>query len=282
MQKQTIRLQGLLSASLLSVICNTYAQESVSSFEQSLINKSDPVKQAQLENGLAGTQADFDMEALAHELKIRGWDIQNKTDGSLILAPRKASENSSEIFSDKKADKNTTANVQWQQLQQKLKDAGWTAVLDTDGSMHLTPPDTAPSTKSELPSQTIKSTADTHLKDTLKKTQKKLQESGWNVTNNLDGSIFLYPPQNPAAKKLHICQGIKPSVEVSLPVDSWQEAYDIARGWLENESILNSTVGKIRKIFNVYIISIVSDKSPYTLMHQIAIKNNNGAVILLN
>lgn len=273
MQKQTIPLQGLLSASLFTLMSISYAQETVSSFEQSIINKNGTKIQTQ-----TGTATTLDIKALTNELKTRGWEIQNKADGSLILVPQKPVDSSS----DEKLNKNTETKEQWQQLQQKLKNAGWIAVLDSDGSMRLTPPNTVQTTKSEELSHTIKSDEGNFIEGTFKDTQQKLKESGWNVTNNSDGSILLYPPKNEAPKKLHPCPGIKTVVKVPLPVDSWQEAHDITQGWLDSKSIPNSTVGKIRKIFNVYIISIVSDKSPYALMHQIAIKKSNGAVIILN
>ncbi|NOQ80621.1 MAG: hypothetical protein GQ546_14630, partial [Gammaproteobacteria bacterium] len=72
------------------------------------------------------------------------------------------------------------------------------------------------------------------------------------------------------------------TVNIDLPVNTWQEAHDIAQGWLQDNSIGNAAVGKIRKIINVYIISIVTNKSPHTLMHQVAIRSNDGAVLLLN
>jgi hypothetical protein len=280
MKKQTIRLQGLLNASLFTLISNTHAQESVSSFEQSIINKNEAVIQTRPENVVAGTPANFDMKALKIELKTRGWDIQQKTDGSLILLHRKPSGNSL----DKMADKNKASNHQWQQLQQKLQNAGWSAVLDTDGSMRLTPPNTVSATKSEEFSHAIKSieNEDNFFKGTFKNTQQKLKESGWHVTNNSDGSVLLYPPKNAVSKKIYSCPGIKPVVEVLLPVDSWQEAHDIAQGWLNDEIIPHSSVGKIREIFNVYIISIVSSETPFVLKHQIAIRKSNGVVIVLN
>ncbi len=279
MQKQTIFFHILLSALLLSSMNCISAQESVSNYEQSLINKTEPVTQIRPENSLSGISAKFDMEALTNELKARGWRIEHKTDGSLILIPHQ----SSDIVSGNQSDKNTSINEQWQQLQQKFQNAGWTAELDADGAMLLTPPHIASTTRPEEINPAIKSNDDRSFRDM----QQKLKASGWHISNHSDGSVILYPPElypekKTIAKKLLPCPGIKPIVAVLLPVDSWQEAHDIARGWLKNESLADSTVGKIRKIFNVYIISIVSDKAPFTLLHQIAIKNTNGSVIVLN
>ncbi|MCW8932570.1 MAG: hypothetical protein OQL19_20345 [Gammaproteobacteria bacterium] len=277
MQKRTIRIKGLLSTSLFAFICNTYAQESVSSYEKSLINKNESTIQSQTlvqsKRKSAETPINFDMNALKDELQTRGWDTQPQTDGSLILLPQQTLDNKK----IKKTDKNTSEKTQWQQLKQQLQNTGWSAFHDTDGSIHLTPPNSLHVKQSEEIIQ-----KNSKAQNTFKDAQQKLRDNGWNVIENSDGSIFIYPPKNAASKKLYSCPGIQPTVSVPLPVDSWQEAHDIAQGWLHKESIPNSALGKIRKIFNVYIVSIVSDKAPYSLMHQIAIKKNNGAVIVLN
>lgn len=269
MQKQTTVIKGLISLTLLTFINSIHAQESVSSYEQSVINQTASAKSAQTGNDLVGIPANYDMEALTKALDKRGWDIQRKADGSLILIPKTSP--------DKPSDKKTSTNDQWLQLQQEFQNAGWSAELDADGAINLTPPAPAPASKPEATSQ-IQSSENLSFKDM----QEKLKASGWGVSTNSDGSVLLYPPKKAATKKLRSCPGIKPVVKVSLPVDNWQEAHDIAQGWLSNESIPNSTVGKIRKIFNVYIISIVSDSAPFSLMHQIAVNNSNGTVIILN
>lgn len=281
MQKQTKPLPGLLSAPLFIIIMsNTYAMESVSSYEQSLDAENMPLKLIQAENIYAEKSEVIDMQTLKNELKTRGWDIQQNTSGSLILLPQKPSTS--------KAGTAKSINNQWQQLQKKFQNAGWSATLDDDGALQLTPPKSTSVVTQPEASPPVKSIEDKSFKDM----QRKLKESGWNVTSNSDGSMLLYPPQSyltseVISKTPYSCPGIKPTINVSLPVDSWQKAHDIAQGWLAKESIINKTlshsiVGKIRKIFNVYIISIVSNKAPFALMHQIAIKNSNGAIIILN
>ncbi|GEM_PF-2170993 len=274
MKKTTIVIQGLLSVSLFSLIRCAQAQESVSSFEQSIINHD---KVIQASNDSAEIRTHLTMEALSGELKARGWEIQQQTDGSIIMKRHLSSVNTASSQSEK----NISVNTRWQQLKQKFQKAGWSAELDNDGAMHLTPPGPTPMSMPQL--ETTSHNEDQRFKSM----QKQLEKYGWNVTNNADGSMLLYPPEiniskKETAKKLNPCPGEKFEVDVLLPVDSWQEAHDIAHEWLKKESIAESMVGKIRKIFNVYIISIVSAQVPYKLMHQIAIKNTNGAVIILN
>ncbi len=275
MHIQNRLLQGLLTVSLAACVSNTQAQGSVSSFEQSLDKSSTSLKQTQSQTELDNMPANYDLKAFAMKLKTRGWDVKHKSDGSLILLP--------ETPSDLQAGKNTSTSTQWQQLKQKFQEAGWSAVIDADSSIRLTPPDSATKARSSEINPVIKGDKRYSYNDM----QQKLQASGWEVNKNSDGSILLYPPeeatQNNAASKMIVsCPGIKTSSNISLPVDSWQEAHDIAQSWLDHESIADSSVGKIRKIFNVYIISIVADKTPFNLKHQIAIKNTNGAIIILN
>ncbi len=275
MHIQNRLLQGLVTVSLATCISNTQAQGSVSSFEQSLDKSSTSLKQTQSQTKLDNMPANYDMKALARKLKTRGWDVKHKSDGSLILVP--------ESLSDLQAGKNTSTNTQWQQLKLKFQQAGWSAVIDADGSIRLTPPGSVATAKSSEKTQIIKNDK-THSFNDM---QQKLQVSGWEVNKNSDGSILLYPPEeapqsNTVSKLIASCPGIKTSTNISLPVDSWQEAHDIAQSWLDHKSIPDSSVGKIRKIFNVYIISIVADKTPFNLKHQIAIKNTNGAIITLN
>ncbi|MCU7834566.1 MAG: hypothetical protein KZQ83_04850 [gamma proteobacterium symbiont of Taylorina sp.] len=279
MYKQIILLQGLLSASLFTFISHTHAQESVSSFEQSLAKKNETIKSTQAETKPGKLSSHYNLHELAKELKTRGWDTQNEADGSLILTPIKSSDN----LSHKKEETNASTSSQWQQLQQKLQQAGWSVSNDSDGAMRLTPPSTYAAAKAEENSNTVNNNAQNSFMDM----QQKLKASGWDITNNSDGSILLYPPESTpqkkvAADRLQICPGTRQAVEITLPVDSWQEAHNIANEWLKNTSIPYSAVGKIRRINKVYIISIVADKAPYALMHQIAIRNSNGAVIVLN
>jgi hypothetical protein len=67
-----------------------------------------------------------------------------------------------------------------------------------------------------------------------------------------------------------------------LPIDQWTEANEIAKEWVVSIGEKGLTVGMIRKILRVYLVSIVQDVKPYALQHQIAIRQSDGHVIVLN
>ncbi len=200
--------------------CFTYvnAQESVSSYEKSLIHNSKTVKKSVSHQS---PQSKYNLNQLSDELQKRGWTVDKDHDGSLILKPKKSA--------SKLAAKHSKS------IKQKA---------DSNNSSFYT-------------------------------MQKQLRDKGWGVNKNADGSIFLYPPK----KSVHQPIQKKP---ISLPVNNWQKAYDLSQNWIDSNSISAAAVGKIRKIINIYIVSIVSAKKPHTLLHQIAIRNHDGKVIPLN
>jgi hypothetical protein len=67
-----------------------------------------------------------------------------------------------------------------------------------------------------------------------------------------------------------------------LPIDDWAEANSIANAWLKSADNKTLAIGKIRKILRVYLVSIVTNEAPFVLQHQIAIRQSDGHVIVLN
>lgn len=198
---------------------------------------------------------------LEQALKDTGWSVQQEADGSLILNPGNSSENNIEGKS--------TSQDYMLKIQSELQAAGWNVEREADGTLIL-----IPATKSmpEVSQET----------NPMLDMQQKLRETGWVVSTTPDGSMLLYPPEKPVSTRPLPCQGTLPSAELSLPVDSWQEARDISQSWLDKQAQYQASIGKIRKIFRVYLVSIVSDKAPYSLLQQIAIRSSDGAVIILN
>ncbi|WP_144375285.1 hypothetical protein [Thiolapillus brandeum] len=110
----------------------------------------------------------------------------------------------------------------------------------------------------------------------------QLEAAGWTIEETADNSILLYPPGKHEASTIPHCPGVLTRYQPILPVDSWKKAHDVAQSWLEEQSGMEASVGRIRRILGVHIISIVSAKRPYRLLHQIAVRNSDGAVIVLN
>lgn len=265
------QLQSLIIISLSSYIFNANALDTVSSYESSLTQNAQSTSEVNSGNL---NQANYNMDQLADELENRGWIITKENDGTLLLNPKVSSKNNTT---------NETSDVdQWQQVQQKFNKAGWTVKRDPDGSLRLIPQQKqAAEAITKKATKGIKTPAQSKNNSFLEM-QTQLREKGWDITNNSDGSILLYPPEQTSATLPKPCYGSATTIDIDLPVNTWQEAHDVAQGWLHNNSINDASVGKIRKIINIYIISIVANTTPHTLKYQIAIRSHDGAVILLN
>jgi len=196
------------------------------------------------------------LSSFEQALSDSGWTVKRDADGSLVLIPRGSS-----------ATDSTTD--QWQKMREQLQAAGWSVDREADGTLLLIPPSQAAVTSPEPvdPMQDIK---------------KKLRETGWTVSTSDDGSMLLYPPRQSPPGKPAAVAGTPPLAQITLPVDSWQEAYDIAQRWLESQPAFGATLGKIRQVFRVYLVSIVSESAPHHLLQQIAIRTSDGSVIVLN
>ena len=88
------------------------------------------------------------------------------------------------------------------------------------------------------------------------------------------------------AAKVEPCPGVVPApatdVNIELPVDQWAEANLIAQAWVDRFGGPSLTVGKIRKVLRVYVISIVEKAPPFRLLHQIAVNAQDGRTFVLN
>lgn len=271
LKNKKVRIRSLLIISLSSYICHANASGSVASYEESLKQNSVPKSEAAANNS---DQNNYDMNQLSIELEKRGWKVSKDDNDSLILTPN--------ISTEKTDNKTNAETVQWPQIQQRFRKAGWQAERDTDGSLRLTP-----ILKNILTPATEEHSADSSktenkMHKSYLEMQQQLQEKGWDVNIDSGGSMILYPPQKASSIIPKPCSGTQITDTVKLPVNTWQEAHDIAQLWLSNNAISNASPGKIRKIINVYIISIVASKTPHKLLHQIAIRNHDGAVIMLN
>lgn len=211
--------------------------------------------------------AEDSLPSFEQALKDTGWSVQREADGSLILEPKE--------LTGSTQGNSTVTEDQWPQLKDKLQAAGWLVEREADGSLRLAPPASGASAEPEV----IPQAAETNEENSFQSMQQKLKDAGWDVSNSPDGSILLYPPKR---SKPQACPGIALTLDIMLPVDSWKEAHDIAQGWLNEQSPFNAAVGKIRKILDIYLVSIVSDTAPFSLIQQVAIHSSDGTLIVLN
>ena len=213
----------------------------------------------------------LDLESMSRQLEGSGWNVTRETDGSLILLPgtavtdRAASAGQSQTTADKD---------HWPELRSMLEAAGWKAERTSDGSIVLTTPE-----KTAAPATHVEST-NVALDPAM---VRELHTAGWKVSEHDDGTVLLHPPGR------RIETGTPDSIwdaaaetEINLPVDTWKKAHELATSWLTHRSDNELLVGKIRKVLHVYIVSIVGSESPHRLRHQIAIRRDDGRVIVLH
>jgi len=204
-------------------------------------------------------------DSLIKALEDAGWNASRTATGDILLRPHSVSGNdvSPLPFQDNR----------WRQLRQQLEKTGWSTSEDADGSLVLRPPRHQPIP--EEPEQPKGTGPLAGMRD-------QLEAAGWRIEETADNSILLYPPGKHEVRTVPHCAGVLTRYQPILPVDSWKKAHDVAQSWLEEQSGMEASVGRIRRILGVHIISIVSSRRPYHLLHQLAIRNSDGAVIVLD
>lgn len=221
----------------------------------------------------------LDLQALGNKLETSGWKVVRKADGTLELHPRETTK----ATARKKEPEPSPLDEQWKQMQQQLKAAGWDAAREADGSLVLIPPGDPAQTATPEKEET----APEKQANSMQTMQEKLKESGWQVSENSDGSILFYPPEQQPGERgtIRPAHGHTPPADFNLPVNSWSQARTLTQKWLKQQSPGNLMVGKIREIYEVYLISILSNSGSSgaeRLKHQIAIRKSDGHIIVLN
>ena len=207
-------------------------------------------------------------------LKSKGWDVKQSQDGTLTLIPPQQANDGDET--DVGAEKVTpeTSRLPVEALQKRLEAAGWIVSRDTDGSLVFHRPDNIEQKSKQASSEELPAGLDSLL-----------DNPHWRVEKSPDGSLLLYPQEPEVDKQFdsaQITQGVSVIAKLKLPVDEWAEADSIARAWLESTGDKSLAIGKIRKILRVYLVSVVQNEAPFVLQHQIAIRQSDGHVIVLN
>ena len=225
--------------------------------------------------GTTAGAGDASPTSIEEALEEGGWSVHRNVDGTLELHPREGAETAT-LDSEPTP---SPVDEQWSQMQQKLKAAGWDASREADGSLVLIPPHesiqaAAAEEKTDLPEKQAA---------TMQTMQEKLTETGWQVTENSDGSVLFYPPKQQRDEKgtIQPASGHAPSADFKVPVNSWLQARTLALHWLKQQPG-NYTVGKIREIYDVYLVSILANSRSNRLKHQIAIRKSDGHIIVLN
>ena len=65
------------------------------------------------------------------------------------------------------------------------------------------------------------------------------------------------------------------------PIHTASQATEVARDWLAQSALNNVQPGRVRKILNLFLISIVSDTAPYRLHHQVIVRAQDGLLVAI-
>lgn len=226
-------------------------------------------------------------ESLQQALEVQGWQAQTAADGSVIYtAPQ-------DTVQAPVAGASSSAR-----LEQTLREKGWQVDRAPDGSLIMQlPPGSVraqtsepaavepPATEASPPSGA--GTAD-QVGESSAISPAEAQSVGgfrhWILESAPDGSVILRPrPTRVEAFPTTSCDGTSvPLGGLELPVDSDAEAGAIAAIWMEQTGLEGMAVGRVRKVLRVYLVSIVTEVPPFHLQHQLAVKAEDGTVIVLN
>lgn len=237
-------------------------------------------------------------------LQAAGWNVEVLVDGSLQLTPGAASVEMTDGTdatavpgSHPDAEPGRVAETAgWQALRR----FGWRVDTDADGATLLFPPSPAPLQRSDVPSeppptprarqdQSDAPQASRDARDALAQDLNVLlAERGWRSERDADGALLLYPllPVDTDTPTTTPDAGFFPAAvtegQIQLPVDRWREAHIVATSWLDALGDDTLQLGRLRRVFRVYVVSIVERGHPFALRHQISVGVDDGRVIVLN
>ncbi|MCU7844778.1 MAG: hypothetical protein KZQ93_13155 [Candidatus Thiodiazotropha sp. (ex Monitilora ramsayi)] len=113
----------------------------------------------------------------------------------------------------------------------------------------------------------------------------------WRIEKDRQGALLFHPLSRLPEEQplpgtgqslLGQCAGHQFQLDtVTIPVNEWSEAYELAQRWIDESAQGQLQVGRIRKIRRVYLVSLVGNREPYRLIHQLAIRESDGGVVLI-
>ncbi len=235
-----------------------------------------------------------DTGQLQQTLKHRGWEVREGKDGELLLFPGKSDEDNHTQPETAPRKDSVPDAVDLNALEAALQPHGWETHRDSEGNLLLYPPQ-----KTSQPDETSETSAllssipeePQGSAKNLDQLDDLLQQRGWKTQRDEDGSLLLFPaietPTSPgfSATTLEHCQfgtlTLKAETSITLPINHWNEAHELATAWLQQQAGSDLQVGKIRQVNRIYVVSMVEKSSPHTLIKQLVINSTDGRIIAL-
>jgi hypothetical protein len=236
-------------------------------------------------------------DGLLQMLEQQGWQAQSAADGSLIFrppGPRTTPDQGSAPTGEPGAE---PAQAETQEIERLLLERGWRTKTDTAGNTLLIPVRTTADETPRVELAGPETAAETgHGKTTTQpfsQFQRALSSTGWLVRPAPDGSMTIFPPgsaNEPSPERPGAtgdghghCAGVILTAvtqgEISLPIDGPDKAARLATDWIADFGHADTTLGRIRQINHLYVVSIVDRASPHLLRNQLIIRSENGGII---
>jgi hypothetical protein len=180
-----------------------------------------------------------------------------------------------------------------------LRARGWRVLTDMDGNTLLMPlaasareqpgPAAAPPVRRGEPDKVA--VDQPAGEQPAARFRQALEEKGWRVRTEPDGSMIVYPPlpassvpqarESVAVAPRGYCEGITLTVEeVRPPVDSEEKAQLLATAWIAQFGQAGYEVGKSRRLNQVFVVSIVESAAPHALRNQLVVREDGSIVAL--
>lgn len=220
--------------------------------------------------------AQVDLRRLLFE---RGWLLETNPQGDMLLRPIRPP---------------TSPDIH-----EMLRERGWRILTDMDGNTLLTPMHPAATEPVASASKARVRRAEPEANpidqppagEPTTRFRQVLEEKGWTVLMNSDGSMMVYPAaanlQAPPIREATdttpsgYCEGITLiAEEVQLPVNFEEKAQLLSTAWIANFGRADYAVGKARKVNQLFVVSIVDSEPPHTLHNQLVVREN-GTIIAL-
>ncbi len=222
----------------------------------------------------ASVLAAADLTQMRERLTPFGWSVAEEADGSLVLVPSAAPEPPPALEPAAVLGMSAAAR-------ERLEASGWRVETGADGGLLLYPPAVASSASTPA---TVPAPAPEKFSPAARQ---RLQAHGWRIDEEPSGAVLLYPPAdaaNPSTQPASAATaapdcGQTVQADVTLPVDSWQKARDLAAAWVSQQDD-GVTVGRIRRVLNLYVVSIVDATPPFELRRQLVIREADGRVLV--
>ena len=233
-------------------------------------------------------------------LEQQGWQARTGSDGSIIFSPPTQAATETEAAPQPGDTLSEPRPAAAPEVERLLRQRGWRTQTDASGNTMLmrAPLKTQGGHTAEKPTPEISSEpAETTASTTpFNQFRRSLKDKGWRVETAKDGSLTIYPPVQPpemqttqrtaTASQRGYCQGAKLTTvgqhEVTLPINTHDEAARLATDWIANFGQADHLVGRIRRINRVYSVSIVEDQAPHHLRNQLIIRAEDGGVIAID